>query len=204
MSKPNKPAPRKRKPTPRKAKRGRKPDVVERRRAGRRRAERQREVLTKVDADTPANSASLRPRASWRRYFQACVSLLERGLAPTLVNIAKELRVSKQTVWALQRRHPELLVWINEEFVGKNRTLFGPLQFRLGQLGIQGHMQAADLYLRSLTMGFGTIEPAASANGGNMQVTQVYLVPRPDYPPLEPVKVLPPPVRADIPTVAVR
>jgi hypothetical protein len=166
--------------------------------------EAQAEVLTKVDAEHTDNAKEPRIRASWRRYFQACVSLLERGIPPTLTNIAKELRVSKQTVWALQRRHPELLAWINDEFIGRNRTLFGPLQFRLGQLGIQGSVQAAALYLHSLTMGFGNGESAATLPAG-LTVIQNYLVPRPEYPKLpEPTKSAAPVMLADIPTVAVR
>jgi hypothetical protein len=78
------------------------------------------------------------------------------------------------------------------------------LQFRLGQLGIQGSVQAAALYLHSLTMGFGNGEPSATLPAG-LTVIQNYLVPRPEYPKLlEPTKSAAPVMLADIPTVVVR
>lgn len=203
MAKPTKRRMQKRKPSTRRSKRARKPSAVGRHR-GRRQAEPRSDVLTKVDADAPENGAVSRARPSWWRYFQACLLLLDRGVPPTLVNIAKELGVTRQAVWALQRRHPGLLAWINTEFIARNKEFFGPVQYRLAMLGMQGHVAAADLYLKSLTMGFGTLDAAESVPAG-IQVIQNYLVPRPAYPQLEaPAKALPPPMHADIPTVVVR
>ena len=139
-------------------------------------------VLTNVDG-LPAQPNL--GRSSFWRDFRACVSLLERGLPPTIVNISTELGITRQATWALQRRHPELLTWINENFIGRNKEYFGPVQYRLAMLAMQGSPVHADLYLKSLTMGFsGTDLPPAGGSVVNQNngPTINLLVPLPSLP----------------------
>jgi hypothetical protein len=136
--------------------------------------------LTKVDDKSERQMT----RPSFWRYFQASVNLLERGVPPTVVNIAKELGVSKQAVWALQRRHPHLLQWVNDTFCERGKVMFGQVQYRFAVLAQQGSPAHGDLYLRSLTLGFGSSDQPAATGGPQFTVNM--LVPRPEPLPIEP------------------
>jgi hypothetical protein len=51
------------------------------------------------------------PRASWYRYLQAASALHDDGKPATESAIARELGISRMSLWRLHRRNPELKRW---------------------------------------------------------------------------------------------
>jgi hypothetical protein len=114
-------------------------------------------------------------------YLRAVIRLIEVGLPPTQVNLAKELRISKQAVWKFLRRYPELMPWLNSELRSANRHYFALVQRRLALLGIQGSVAHAEAFFRSLNGLYGE-EDRRTEEGASGSFTLNLLVPRPELP----------------------
>lgn len=150
------------------------------------------------------------PPSFWA-YLRAHIRLIEAGLPPTQVNLAKELGIKKQSVWGFQRRHPEIMAWIDEQLAVHTGHYFTSVQRRMAFMAMQGSVQAAEAYFKSIA---GAYAPRAGGFFGDndpgdnpallVQPQQIYLIPRPPTPQLA----APPAPAAsplpDIPTVAVR
>ncbi len=150
--------------------------------------------------------APIRP-SHWR-YLRAKISLGERGIAPTYVAIAKELRLNRVTLWRFLQRHPWLERWVDETLLATNQHLWGLVERRQAMLGIQGVTQAADQFCK-MRSGYYTYTRAAETGGGapgtpTGPVFKIYnLIPRPEpLPVTETVPALPP--AAAIPVLSVK
>jgi hypothetical protein len=124
-------------------------------------------------------------RASHWRYSHAKLALIERGLAPTGVAIAKELGINRVTLCKFRARYPWLDEWVNDQALAVNVHLWGLVERRHALLGIQGSVASAELYLK---MQRGTYsragapgDPDAPGGDDRIIVNHNYLVPRPDY-----------------------
>jgi hypothetical protein len=135
--------------------------------------------LTQVDSSEIPNQGV---KPSFWAYLRAAIRLIETGKAPTQVNLAKELRVSKQAVWKFQRRYPDLMPWIDEQLRAVNQNYFGLVQRRLALLAMQGSVAHAEAYFKSVHGVYAREENQVSdARAGNGYTINL-LVPRPELP----------------------
>lgn len=162
--------------------------------------------FTEGSSDRAASERRIRP-SHWR-YLRGKMAYLEAGLPTTTVNHAKYCGVSRVALWKLQRRYPWLDEWCSEVMRDANVHYWGVIERRMAILAAQGSVQHADMYCK-MQSGYYTRRTADSGegdtSGGPVQVNQVYLVPRPEYPQLPPQPSTPPPLTVkDIPTLALR
>lgn len=162
--------------------------------------------MTRVDGVDVADAA-IRP--SYLPVLRAYTELVERGVPPTCANLAKELRVSRQAVWKLLQRHPDLREWIDAQMDRAARLMTGMVVRRVGNLAIQGSDKHADIYLRFMAGGYarptGAGDGALPAGGMNFIINN--LIPRPpglDLAGLPAAPALPAATPIDAPTVEVR
>jgi hypothetical protein len=108
--------------------------------------------------------------------------LCQRGVAPTHVAIARELKIHRVTLHKFLRRYPWLDAWVDGQARKASSHLFGAIKRRMGELGIQGNVQAAVMYCQMET-GIYSDRDGAGANDPTAHMMQVnILVPRPDMP----------------------
>lgn len=125
-----------------------------------------------------------RVRPSHWRYCRAKLRLVERGIGPTVVAIAKELGIHRVTLYKFLARYPWLDAWVDGLARAAAVHQYGQILLRHGHLAIQGSVQSADLVFKAeggyyTRNGFGDGD---SPNGGGQVVVQINsLVPRPDY-----------------------
>lgn len=203
MAKQKRPAPKKRQQPRREAKRARRGAV--------RRAPRQNAAPRKPSTGlTPVDSgADLEPPVSprWRVMQRAAYSLIEQGKPVMQVNLATEIGVSKQAIWKFFQSQPGFLAWLDGEMKAENAHLIGPLARRMFGIAMQGSVPHGEFFAKLVAGHY--FRPAGEdgaplAGAATYTVQMNYLVPRPPMPELAPQAALPPPLHADIPTVAVR
>jgi len=155
-------------------------------------------------------------RPSWRRYYQAYVTLLEDGNPVTETAVAKVLGISRMSLWRIHRRNPGLRRWVHEQLRDGNQYLIGPVVRMLGTTAVRTKSpKHAELFLKAV----GTISAKEDGEGGGDQTNNNYgnvtynmLVPFPEVPVLaqqEAQKFLPPPmtfpaIPANVPVVRTR
>jgi hypothetical protein len=149
-------------------------------------------------------------RRSQLRYLRAKMDLTEGGTPPTYINLAKRLGISPQALWKFRRRYPWLDEWCNRFVLADNAALVGFVQRRLALVAIQGSPDHAELFFKSVGALGGSGDQGDGRHGvnqGDVQVQQVFLVPRPEMPQLEAPRNVTSAalsVPADIPTLVVR
>jgi len=139
-------------------------------------------------------------RPSWRRYYQAYVTLLEDGNPVTETAIAKVLGISRMSLWRIHRRNPGLRRWVHEQLRDRNEYLIGPVVHMLGTTAIRTKSpKHAELFLKAVGT-IGSKEGGEDNNSRTFTSNQVVinsLVPFPPMPTVvqEQAKVfLPPPL----------
>ena len=151
-----------------------------RKRASRRRHPR-RERVAKGLQRKPYDGVT--PRPSWRRYYQAYVSLLEDGHPVTETAIAKLLRISRMSLWRIHRRNPGLRRWVHQQLLERNEHLVGPVIHMLGSTAIRTKSaKHAELFLRAVGCFDGKVEDTLSAHGAGGGMIMNFLIPRPETP----------------------
>jgi len=165
------------------------------------RVPRRLERLTKIDGVAVAPE---RVRPSYQPILRATIGLVEAGKAPTFVNIAKELGRSRQAVFQLFRRHPDLWAWIDRQVQAMDQHFVGSILYRHSMLAMQGMVSSAELVLKFHGGAYGTRKdgddnPTGGINPITVQMN--YLVPVPPMPASvqeQAAKRLPPPVTVDV------
>jgi hypothetical protein len=143
------------------------------------------------------------PRPSWRRYFQAYVTLLDEGNPVTETAIAKVLGISRMSLWRVHRRNPGLRRWVHEQLRDSNEFLIGPVVRMLGTTAVRTKSpKHAELFLKAV----GAIGAREDGEGGDRPTLNTgnavfnFLVPAPPIPALAQEKakqMLPPPMTFD-------
>lgn len=155
--------------------------------------------------------APARVRPSYLPFLRAHTELVERGVPPTCNNLAKELGVSRQSVWQFLTRHPDVSEWIDLHMDKAARRMTGSVIRRVGNLAIQGSDRHADIYFRFMAGAYARAgamgDPASPPPGvvAGVQFTINNLIPRPpalEAEPAVPIPALPPAMT--VPTVEVR
>lgn len=147
------------------------------------------------------------PRPSWWRILHAYSSLIEEGKPVTEVAIAKEVTISRMSLYRLHRRNPRLRAWLNEQLCERNQELVGPVIHMLGTTALRTKSpEHAKLFLQAS----GSIGALAGEGGGGdappalgVQVVNNILVPRPELPQFPGAPPAPPAPSSAIPTVTV-
>jgi hypothetical protein len=128
------------------------------------------------------NGETIRP-SHWR-YSHAKIELVERGISPTVVNIARVLGIHRVAVYQFRARYPWLDDWVNGLARDAAVEQFGLILKRHTDLAIQGSVASADLvhkiHAGHYTRGAAGAETFGAAHGA-VQVVNNILVPRPDY-----------------------
>jgi hypothetical protein len=157
-------------------------------------------------ARTPRDERTV-PRASWYRYLQAASVLHDEGKPATETAIARELRISRMSLWRLHRRNPGLKMWAHEQFMKGNAHLVGPVIRMLGTAALRTKSpKHAELFLRAV----GSLDPMNHVEGGdrtrvnvNTPVVINNLVPRPEWPKLPPTAPPPSHMAEPMPTLEI-
>jgi hypothetical protein len=155
----------------------------------------------------PYDGETVRP--SWRRYYQAYVTLLEDGNPVTETAVAKVLGISRMSLWRIHRRNPGLRRWVNQQLRDGNEYLIGPVVRMLGTTAIRTKSpKHAELFLKAV----GTIGPKEGDEGAGQtnnygEVKYNFLIPGPPLPALTTEatqQFLPPPMPHGVPIVETR
>jgi hypothetical protein len=123
------------------------------------------------------------PRPSWRRYWQAYSRQLEDGQPVTETAIARELGISRMSLWRIHRRNPGLRRWVADQCRSRNEHLISPVIYMLGSTAMRTKSpKHAELFLRATgSLDFrDELDSAELAAGGGF--TMNFLVPRPEVP----------------------
>ena len=146
-------------------------------------------------------------RPSWRRYYQAYVTLLDDGNPVTETAVAKALRISRMSLWRIHRRNPGLRRWVHEQLREGNAHLVGPVVRMLGTAAVRTKSpRHAELFLKAVGT-IGSKEDGADMDRPAHVPTFTYnmLVPFPEVPEIEQQeaqKFLPPPMTFKTPAAA--
>jgi hypothetical protein len=109
------------------------------------RVPRLREALTNLDG---IDIAPERVRPSYQPVLRATIGLVEAGKLPTFVNIAKELGRSRQAVFRLFQRHPDLWAWIDRQVQAVDQHFIRSILYRHSMLAMQRSVSSAELVLK--------------------------------------------------------
>jgi hypothetical protein len=122
------------------------------------------------------------PRPSWRRYWQAYSRLLEDGQPVTETAIARELGISRVSLWRIHRRNPGLRRWVAEQCRSRNEHLISPVIYMLGATAMRTKSpKHAELFLRATgSLDFRDEHDTEGPAAGGF--TMNFLVPRPETP----------------------
>jgi hypothetical protein len=149
--------------------------------------------LTVVDGMAVATE---RVRPFYHLVLRAHMACLDSGKVPSPVNLAKELRRSRQAVHLMFLRHPDLGAWIDRHVSAANEHYVGSVIRRVAMLAMQGSPQHAELFFKQRVgafdrRGFGdeALPPGAELNVNNYTLN--LLVPRPEVPAPTPRPALP-------------
>lgn len=126
-------------------------------------------------------------RPFYHRIIRAHISLVDQGKPPTFANIAREIGRSRQAVWEVFQRHPDLREWIESRMDREARQLTGSVVRRVGMLAIQGSDKHAEIYLRFCAGGYRLADPESVPAGQGLAPGSVVLnllVPVPEMPKL--------------------
>jgi hypothetical protein len=136
-------------------------------------------------------------------------------LAPTNVNLAKKLGVSRISIWKLHRRHPWLNAWCDSKLLEWNAHYWGLVERRMAMTALQGggSVAHADQFCKMRSGHYGAQrrgnegEPQQTFNSG--QAIYNFLVPQPAMPQIPGAVVVQPealalPAPDPIPEVVVR
>lgn len=87
-------------------------------------------------------------RHSHWRYVRAFLALIERGGAPTVTAIAKELHIHRVTLTQFKAKYPWLDEWVHGLAAAANVHLWAHVERRHGMLAIQGSTASAEVYAK--------------------------------------------------------
>jgi hypothetical protein len=146
-------------------------------------------------------------RPSYLAYLHAHVACLEQGFPPSCANLGRELGVAKQTVWKFQRRHPDVLSYVDAQIASANTYMVASVIRKMAMTAMTGggSPQHAEVYLKAMNGAYRQPDAGGGAPGtlGGPAFIINNLIPRPEpLPVTETVPALPP--AAAIPVLEVR
>lgn len=144
-------------------------------------------------------------RPSHWRYLRGYIHCLEEIGAPTIGNLGKALGVTKTAVWLFQKRHPEVIRWVNAVLLEQSLQYLGGVQRKVAHLAMRGSPAHAEIFFKVVNGAYARAQQPGDAPDpltGSMQPIFNILIPRPEPAALPAAPAALPPV-LDIPTIAV-
>jgi hypothetical protein len=139
--------------------------------------------------------------------YRATIDCLEKNLPPTMSNRARMLGVRRQSVWEFDKRHPDFLVWQDNELRARTGSYWGVIELRMAMTALQGggSPQHAEVYCKMRAQAYAR-QPAAedALPLADHKFVLNLLIPRPELPPEATAVPAVIPRPSDIPVVSTR